>query len=53
MFVSVVIGLQMLGTLDDTVVFIQVEPIIMLLHEAGSIVLLMVLDELGDSFMDV
>ena len=52
MFVSVMIGLQMLGTLDDTVVFIQEEPI-MLLHEAGSIMLLMVLKELGDSFMAV
>ena len=52
MYVSVMIGLQILGTPDDTVVLIQVEPI-MLLHEAGSIMLLMVLDELGDSFMDV
>ena len=52
MFVSVMIGLQILGTSDDTMALILMEPI-MLLHEAGSIMLLMALDELGDSFMDV
>lgn len=44
----VMIGLQILGTPDDTVVLIQVEPVMLLLHA----IILMPSDGLGKKFIE-